>query len=201
MALSERDALLSTRLGRAWPHAALLDALRLSGHADVLDVGAGTGDLLRTLRAAGHTGRLEGLDTAPHGTVRAGDAHALPYPEGTFDAVLLVRVFMHLQDPAAALREAERVRRPGGQVIVAAHGPAHLQALRHSAGEIPDAHDTLLEHLRALGAAPRSQVLTWSVTLTRTDASTLLPGVTFDPRALPATWPDTLSLVVHTLQP
>lgn len=48
MSLADRDALLSRLAGVAWPTGPLPDALALLPEADVLDVGAGAGVLLRT---------------------------------------------------------------------------------------------------------------------------------------------------------
>lgn len=122
MSVSRRDALLSRLASLDWPHGALLDALALDPAADVLDVGAGDGRLLTELRRRGQAG----VDPRPGGNVLAGRAEALPFPDASFDAALLVRVLAHLQDPAAALAEARRVLRPGGLLLVAAHGPDHL---------------------------------------------------------------------------
>ena len=42
---------------------------------------------------------------------------ALPFPDATFDGVLMVRVFHHLGDPETALREIHRVIAPGGRLV------------------------------------------------------------------------------------
>ncbi len=47
-----------------------------------------------------------------------GDAHALPFREGSFDRVFAFNVFEHLRDPAGAAREILRVLKPGGAVAV-----------------------------------------------------------------------------------
>ncbi|WP_295822045.1 methyltransferase domain-containing protein [uncultured Deinococcus sp.] len=132
--LTIRDALLSCLCGQPWPEGPLLDALALSPALDVLDVGARDGRLLRLLRAQEHAGRLEGLDPVGGEGVRSGMAHALPYPDASFDVVLFVRALAHTGWPDTALREARRVLRPGGRLVVVAHGPEHLRATWRALG-------------------------------------------------------------------
>ena len=47
-----------------------------------------------------------------------GDAHALPFAEGEFDLVVANNLFEHVTTPAQVLREAYRVLRPGGTLVV-----------------------------------------------------------------------------------
>lgn len=47
-----------------------------------------------------------------------GDAHALPFRTGTFDHYVAMNVFEHLRDPVGAAREAMRVLRPGGEIVI-----------------------------------------------------------------------------------
>lgn len=98
----------------------------------VVDVGSGNGTEVRRLAAlVGPTGRAVGVD--PHDGLRAtaiersigttatfvdGDATALPFPDDSVDAITCERVFQHLPDPEAAVREFARVLRPGGRVVV-----------------------------------------------------------------------------------
>ncbi|ACO45149.1 class I SAM-dependent methyltransferase [Deinococcus deserti] len=134
MTLAARDALCFRLGGENWPAGPLLELLDLPTTAAVLDVGAGTGLLLRELEARGHAGTLDGIDTRPGAGVRHGQAEALPYLPGSFDAALLVRVLSHLPRPLVALAEAQRVLRPGGQLVLAAHGPGHLASTWRALG-------------------------------------------------------------------
>jgi ubiquinone/menaquinone biosynthesis C-methylase UbiE len=47
-----------------------------------------------------------------------GDATDMPYGDGSIDAVVLNSVLGEIPDRAAALREVERVLRPGGRLVV-----------------------------------------------------------------------------------
>jgi ubiquinone/menaquinone biosynthesis C-methylase UbiE len=98
--------------------------------ATVLDVGGGTGVYARWLAELGH--RVTVVDPVP-GHVRAaaaqpgvaavtGDARALPAPDASADAVLLLGPLYHLverADRVRALAEARRAVRPGGLVAAA----------------------------------------------------------------------------------
>ncbi|WP_424952219.1 class I SAM-dependent methyltransferase [Deinococcus sp.] len=97
MSFQQRDSLLSRLIGERWPFAPVLDAFQVPPHARVLDIGGGDGGLLRELARRGHRGRRELVDPL-HGT----DAHALPFTDGTFDAVFMLRVLAHLHAPALA---------------------------------------------------------------------------------------------------
>jgi ubiquinone/menaquinone biosynthesis C-methylase UbiE len=47
-----------------------------------------------------------------------GDARALPYPEGTFDAAFMMTVLGEISDQEAALGELQRVLKVGGRLVV-----------------------------------------------------------------------------------
>jgi ubiquinone/menaquinone biosynthesis C-methylase UbiE len=49
---------------------------------------------------------------------RVGDALSIPYPDHTFDFAYSERVFLYLPDRLAALREMQRVVRPGGRICL-----------------------------------------------------------------------------------
>ena len=59
----------------------------------------------------------------------AADACAVPWPAGTFDAVIAARLFTILPEPERALAEMHRVLRPGGRCFIAEPRSARRAAL------------------------------------------------------------------------
>jgi len=61
----------------------------------------------------------------------AADLYAIPFRDGTFDAVINIEVLEHLREPAKALEKMFRVLRPGGRLFLVApqgweeHGAPH----------------------------------------------------------------------------
>jgi ubiquinone/menaquinone biosynthesis C-methylase UbiE len=105
-----------------------------------LDLGAGTGAASRALVAAGAT-RVVAVDAAfgmlAHDAPRrppsvAGDALALPFAGGVFDATVAAFSLNHLADPAAGLREAARVTRPGGGLAATAYADDDDHPVKHA---------------------------------------------------------------------
>ena len=94
----------------------------------VADIGAGTGAGGRAARSAG-AASVVALDVAfgmlqadPDGTPAVvGDARVLPLRAGCVDLGLAAFSLNHLADPAAGLREAARIVRPGGAVVAGAY--------------------------------------------------------------------------------
>src|SRR5581483_2203837 len=92
---------------------------------NVLDVGCGPGALMAELAARGTT--VSGAepsesfaaacaDRVPDADVRVAPAERLPWPDGSFDAVLSQLVLNFLSDAPAGVREMARVVHPGGVV-------------------------------------------------------------------------------------
>jgi ubiquinone/menaquinone biosynthesis C-methylase UbiE len=116
----------------------VLDRIDWSRATAVLDVGCGSGwavsKAAARLHRAGRGGALAcGCDIS-EGMLRrraadpgqpdtaafvAASAQALPYRDGSFDAVICTAAFHHFPAPAEALREFRRVLRPGGRVLIA----------------------------------------------------------------------------------
>jgi SAM-dependent methyltransferase len=153
-----------------------------------LDAGSGPGRYAVALAQAGHTVSL--LDLSPHclelaqewasvAGVAGGIAEAVEgdvrdlsrWPEGRFDAVLLLGPLYHLLAPrerARCVREVHRVLVPGGLVVasaIARFTPARL-ALKYWPDQVgaPELRQALEE-----GAAPAVPGAAW------TDAAYLLP--------------------------
>ena len=96
----------------------------------VLDVGCGTGELLVRLAAKFPRARLAGLDPVPamlevarrklseDVELRIGWANELPWPDASFDLVVSCNMFHYITHPVEAVREMERVLRPGGRLVI-----------------------------------------------------------------------------------
>ena len=101
-----------------------LAAAELDGAGRVLDLGCGDGQISRLL--AGGGARVVGIDPTWNqirvahergggATYARSGAAALPFADGSFDAVVACLVFEHIDDVDAAIAEVARVLRPGGQ--------------------------------------------------------------------------------------
>ena len=100
-----------------------------------LDVGCGSGVFLRA--AADRGAEVSGVDASqellaiarervPEADVQVADMEDLPFADDRFDVVAGFNSFFFAADVVAALREAKRVTRPGGQVVVQVWGnPEH----------------------------------------------------------------------------
>lgn len=121
------------RVGRI--HGQLLDRAELRPGQRVLEIGCGTGNVLRTLGRRGLTIEMVGIDPDPAALRRArrkaaraklpiryeqAFAGELPLADESFDRVLSSFMLHHLDagERLRALREVRRVLRPGGQLHV-----------------------------------------------------------------------------------
>ncbi len=103
-----------------------------------LDVGCGAG--MAAALSASRGAEVSGVDAAaalleiarertPAGDFRQGDIEALPFDDDAFDLVTGFNAFQFAGDAAQALREAGRVTRPGGMIVIMTWGdPAGMEA-------------------------------------------------------------------------
>ena len=66
-------------------------------------------------------GRRRAEDLGREIDMRVGDVEALPFPDESFDTVVCTYGLCTIPDDAAAVREAKRVLRPGGRILLAEH--------------------------------------------------------------------------------
>ena len=99
----------------------------------ILDVGCGTGRLLRGAQARFREAKLEGVDAAPEMVrqanailpagspihVQQATAEDLPFPDHVFDLVFSTMTFHHWADQARAAAEIRRVLAPHGRWMLA----------------------------------------------------------------------------------
>lgn len=100
--------------------------------ATMLDLGCGSGEAVSGLMALG-AGRVVGIDISLvelilgrklleeagiEATLVAGCAESLPFSDDLFDFIFSPDVIEHVTDQSRYLREARRVLKPGGQVLM-----------------------------------------------------------------------------------
>jgi len=109
----------------------------------LIDIGTGTGRMLQIfapriayglgidLSHAMLTVARVNLDGPAYANceVRHGDMYRLPSEDGSFDVAILHMVLHYAEHPAEAVREAARVLRPGGSLVVIDFGPHANESL------------------------------------------------------------------------
>ena len=167
-------------------HLAGLDQLAVGPGVSLLDVGCGSGAVLRI--AADRGADVTGIDASPalaaHARLRVpgsrvevGDIQFLPFEDGSFDVVTGFNSFQYAADRTAALREARRVLRTDGRVLMAVWGrPEQCDG------------ETVIDAVRALLPTPASTHSSSRTsphrTSSRTNRRTFAPG----PRPARASW-------------
>ena len=89
-------------------------------------------------------------------SVRQGDIYDLPLANDSFDVVILHQVLHFLDDGARAIREAARVLRPGGRLLVIDFAPHEQEFLREQFAHrrLGFAPDTVMQWITASGLDP-----------------------------------------------
>ena len=114
-------------VGRRILFSRIIEGLKLSRNAAVLDVGTSTGTNLRMLRSLGFT-QVTGLDQSADairycaekglGHVQLGDICELPFPDNFFDLVLATDIVEHVPADVLAMSEIRRVLKPDGHLLL-----------------------------------------------------------------------------------
>jgi SAM-dependent methyltransferase len=110
---------------RTWAIEKWLGQLRTRTGLEILDVGCGAGNMVHHLS---RYGRVRGIEVDPRPVkiaqargydVRQADAsRRIPFADASFDLVTALDVIEHVDDDGALLREAHRVLKPGGRLLL-----------------------------------------------------------------------------------
>ena len=167
---AEWDRIRKLHVADAAVEQAIRAALADKPFRSLLDLGTGTGRMLELFGTEVERGL--GLDLSldmlllardrleraglKHCSVRQGDIYDLPLANASFDVVILHQVLHFLDDGARAIREAARVLRPGGRLLVVDFAPHELEFLReqHAHRRLGFPPETVTQWMTASGLEP-----------------------------------------------
>jgi ubiquinone/menaquinone biosynthesis C-methylase UbiE/DNA-binding transcriptional ArsR family regulator len=166
---AEWDRIRRLHVADASVEAAVVRALADRPFRSLLDLGTGTGRMLELFGPQIERGlgidlsrEMLGLARAhldrgglKHCSVRQGDIYDLELPRDSFDVVIIHQVLHFLDDGARAVREAARVLRPQGRLLVVDFAPHDFEFLReeHAHRRLGFARETVAQWLEAAGLA------------------------------------------------
>jgi len=164
---AEWDRIRKLHVADAAVEAAIRAALADKPIRALLDLGTGTGRMLELFapdieRGLGLDLSLDMLALArarldraglKHCSVRQGDIYDLALPRDSFDVAIIHQVLHFLDDSGRAIREAARVLRPGGRLLIVDFAPHDLEFLReeHAHRRLGFAAETVTQWLEAAG--------------------------------------------------
>jgi SAM-dependent methyltransferase len=138
----------------------------------LVDIGGGTGNYAMALRADGwdplvvdRSPEMLAVAAAKDLSTLEASAESLPLEDASFDAVTLISVLHHLDDPAAALSEAARVLRPTGRLALVAFSREDISDLwlldyfPASASWMEATHPPVADLIERLPGAMRSEIV------------------------------------------
>ncbi len=155
------------------PNAAFVERLfELGASGRMLDIGTGPGQIPLLVCARDPGAHVTGVDLSEHMLrharaagdaspyadrldYRRGDAKTLDFADAHFDAVFSNTILHHIPDPVPFLREAQRVLRPGGALLIRdLFRPASAERVeelvsRHAGNATPEQRALFRDSLRA----------------------------------------------------
>jgi len=162
---------------------AFVDALLAHGlvHGELLDLGTGPGDIpllivdkadvqITAIDMSTEMLKIARLKVAQAGRSNAirlmvADAKDLPFGDDCFDGVFSNTILHHVSDPHAFFREARRVLRPGGGLVIRdLFRPDTIEAAEalvalHAAEGTPEQQRLLLDSLKASYTVPEIRAM------------------------------------------